>query len=175
MVLLLLQAAFLVFLLLNRPARHVPPRPPVVQPPPEHSAADYSEASVMRDQCRKIISALRDFRLHRGGYPVPAAPGDEKKAFRMDPAMLAAVSGEDAALNPARVNYFKPWNLASRTLDDLRKGFFYAAFDFDGDARVPDPSGQGGMIDQDVLVWHAGKDGDPGTWNDNFRAWLDKK
>lgn len=29
---------------------------------------------------------------------------------------------------------------------------------------IPNPASPGGSIRQDILVWHAGKDGDPMTW-----------
>lgn len=141
--------------------------------PPEHSKADFAPAAQMRDQCRKIISALRDFRSHQQVYPVPAdVAGDEKSIHPINQAMVAAVDGSDARLNSAQVNYFKTWVLSSRTLKELKAGHFYACFDFDGDGSIPNPASPGGSIRQDVLVWHAGKDGDPLTWGDNVCAWV---
>ncbi|WP_395747847.1 hypothetical protein [Prosthecobacter sp.] len=147
--------------------------PPVSQPPaPEHSRGDYSEASVMRDQCRKIISALRDFHTHQHGFPLPAGTApDEKTAFPIDNAMVAAVSGADAGLNSAQVNYFKTWELSPKTLLELKAGRFFVSFDFNGDGRIPSPVAPDKNVQQDVLVWHAGKDGDPTTWGDNVFAW----
>lgn len=141
--------------------------------PPEHSRGDYSEASVMRDQCRKIISALRGFHSHQHGYPLAAGAAlDEKTAYPLDQSMVAAISGSDAGLNPSQVNYFKPWEFSGKTLSELKAGHFFACFDFNGDGRIPDPAVPGKEIAQDVLVWHAGKDGDPTTWADNVYAWM---
>ncbi len=147
---------------------------PVSEPQrPEHSREDFSEASVVRDQCRKIISALRGFHLHQHGYPLP--PGttfDENTAHPINQAMVAAIDGFDAALNPSQVNYFKPWELSATTLSELKAGHFFASFDFNADGLVPNPASPAKNIQQDVLVWHAGKDGDPTTWDDNVFAWV---
>lgn len=37
---------------------------------------------------------------------------------------------------------------------------------------IPCPASPDKNIQQDVLVWHAGKDGNPITWEDNVFAWL---
>jgi len=42
--------------------------------------------------------------------------------------------------------------------------------DLDGDGRVPDPSGSG-EIEETLLVWSAGPDGDFDTWEDNIKTW----
>jgi hypothetical protein len=141
--------------------------------PPEHSRGDFSEASLMRDQCRKIISALRGFHSHQHGYPLPAGTApDEKTAFPIDNAMVAAISGADASLNASQVNYFKPWELSASTMSELKAGHFFASFDFNGDGRIPNPAAPDKNVEQDVLVWHAGKDGNPTTWDDNVFAWV---
>lgn len=147
---------------------------PVSEPQrPEHSREDFSETSLMRDQCRKIISALRGFHSHQHGYPLPAGTAfDEKTAYPINQAMVAAIGGVDASLNPSQVNYFKPWELSATTLSELKAGHFFASFDFDGDGHVPNPASPDKIIQQDVLVWHAGKDGDPTTWQDNVFAWV---
>lgn len=141
--------------------------------PPEHSRSDYSATSMMRDQCRKIISALRGFHSHQHGYPLPAGTAfDEKTAYPINQAVVAAIGGVDAELNPSQVNYFKPWELSAETLSELKAGHFFATFDFNGDGHVPNPASPEKNIQQDVLVWHAGKDGNPSTWNDNVFAWV---
>lgn len=151
------------------------PEPKVRQshaPQPEHSRQDYSKDSVMRDQCRKLISALRDYRSRRGSLPLPeGVEADEKKPLAINRAMYLALAGEDAALNPAQVNYLKPWALAPTTLEDIQRERFRVCFDVDGDSKVPDPERPGALIEQDVIVWHAGDDGDPATWADNVRGW----
>jgi hypothetical protein len=132
--------------------------------PPEHSRSDFSESSVLRDQCRKIISALRGLHSHQHGYPLPAGiDQDEKTAYPLDQSMVAAVSGSDAGLKPSQVNYFKPWELCAQILSEIKAGHFFATFDFNGDDHIPNPASLGKNIEQDVLVWHAGKDGDPTT------------
>lgn len=141
--------------------------------PPEHSRSDYSETSVMRDQCRKIISALRDFHSHQHGYPLPVGTAfDEKTVYPINQAMVAAIAGVDEGLNPSQVNYFKPWDLSAKTLKELKAAHFFVSFDFNGDGRIPNPAAPDKNIQQDVLVWHAGKDGNPSTWEDNVFAWL---
>lgn len=141
--------------------------------PPEHSKADYAPGAQMRDQCRKIISALRGFRSHQQVYPVPAGShADEKSIYPIDRAMIEAVDGTNPGLNSSQVNYFRTWALSPQTLHELKAGHFYACFDFDGDGRVPDPASPERSIQQDILVWHAGKDGDPKTWRDNVGAWM---
>lgn len=129
-----------------------------------------------RDQCRKIISAVRAYQQKQGALPLPqGSPPDEAHAFQMDAAMFAALSGETVTANTGGVNYFMPMGLSGRTLQDLKKGAYYACFDFNGDSRIPNPATPGKSIEQDVLVLHAGKDGDPQTWADNHWAWLAEK
>ncbi len=43
--------------------------------------------------------------------------------------------------------------------------------DGDGDGFVTDPSDPGKRLAKKVLVWSAGKDGDPATWKDNVGSW----
>jgi hypothetical protein len=132
--------------------------------PPDHSRSDFSESSVLRDQYRKINSALRGLHSHQHGYPLPVGIAqDEKTAYPLDQSMVAAVSGSDAGLNPSQVNYFKPWELSATTLSKLIACHFSASFDFNGDGHVPIPASPGKNIQKDVLVWHASKDGDPNT------------
>jgi len=147
---------------------------PVSAPPlPEHSRGDFSASSLMRDQCRKIITALRGFHSHQHGYPLPAGTAfDEKTAYPINQAMVAAIGGVDATLNPSQVNDFKPWELSATTLSELKAGHFFVSFDFNGDGHVPNPASPDKYIRQDVLVWHAGKDGNPSTWDDNVFAWV---
>lgn len=138
---------------------------PVSEPkPPEHTREDFSEASVARDQCRRIINTLRGFHVHQHGYPLPAGTAfDEKTAYTITQAMVAAIGGLDSALNPSQVHYFKPWELSATPLSELQAGHFFATFDFNGDGHVPIPASPDKNIQQDVLVWHASKDGYPTT------------
>jgi hypothetical protein len=136
-----------------------------------HSLGDHSKASVLKDQCRKINSALRDFRSRQGRYSLPPEIVlEEKTAYPINAEMFAAVSGGNAA----QVDYFKPWSLSAQTLAELKQGRFFVSFDLNDDSQVPDPAGSAQVIDQDVLVWHAGEDGDPQTWGDNVFGWLAK-
>lgn len=136
-----------------------------------HSPGDHSKASVLKDQCRKITSALRDFRLRQGHYPLPPEiVPEEKTAYPINTEMFAAVSGGNAA----QVDYFKPWALSAQTLAEIKQGRFFVSFDFNDDSHVPDPAGSAESIGQDVLVWHAGEDGDPQTWADNVFGWIAK-
>lgn len=123
-------------------------------PVPEHSRQDYSKDSVMRAQCRKLISALRDFRSRRGALPLPeGVAADEKQPLTINRAMYLALTGEGTALNPAQVNYLKPWNLAPASLEDIRRERFRVCFDLDGDSKIPDPGRPDAFIEQDVIVW----------------------
>lgn len=170
-VVLLFGAALAGILWLRLP-RPEPVKRQVQAPEPEHSRQDYSKDSVMRDQCRKLISALRDYRSRRGSLPLPeGVEADEKKPLTINRAIYLALTGEDAALNPPQVNYLKPWNLAPATLEDLQKERFCVCFDVDGDSKVRDPERPDAFIEQDVIVWHAGEDGDLDTWADNVRGW----
>ncbi|MBK8041097.1 MAG: hypothetical protein IPK22_28780 [Verrucomicrobiaceae bacterium] len=130
-----------------------------------HEKGAYSPASLARDQCRKITNALRTFHARRGLRPVPeGSPTDETHVFAIDEAMLDALSGKDSA----GVNYLK----AAGFTAPVPEGSFYAAFDFNGDGSIPDPSAPDKMVSQDILVWSHGEDGNPETWADNAFAWL---
>ena len=151
--------------LFTKPAVTVAPRPSPSSAEPTHSKADYSPVSVDRDLCRKLTNALREFHTKRGHRPLPeGAPEDEKHAFAIDAAMLGALSGKDNA----GVNYLKAAGLTTLVPPDR----FRAAFDFNGDGNVPDPSSPETNITQDILVWSTGEVGKPETWADNAFAWL---
>lgn len=140
------------------PAGYQPAAPP-------HSSADYSTVSIARDQCRKLTNALRDFHAKRGHHPLPEGLGtDEKTVFPVNQAMLDALSGKDSA----GVNYLK----AAGFTAPVPEGRFYAAFDFNGDGSIPDPSSPEKKVTQDILVWSSGEDGNAETWADNAFAWL---
>lgn len=47
---------------------------------------------------------------------------------------------------------------------------YQVAMDFDRDSLVPDPQHPGSNLYQKVIVWSAGRDGDPATWKDNVMA-----
>jgi hypothetical protein len=151
--------------LFTKPAVTQAPRPSPSPAEPTHSKADYSPASIARDQCRKLTNAIRDFHAKRGHRPLPeGSPSDEKHAFAIDAAMLGALSGKDNA----GVNYLKAAGLTTLVPPDR----FRAAFDFNDDGNVPDPSSPETNITQDILVWSTGEDGKPETWADNAFAWV---
>jgi hypothetical protein len=151
--------------LFTKPRVTAEPWSPPAPSMPEHSKADYSPSSIARDQCRKLTNALREFHAKRGHRPLPeGSPSDEKHAFAIDAAMLDALSGKDNA----GVDYLKAAGLTTLVPPDR----FRAAFDFNDDGNVPDPSSPETNITQDILVWSTGEDGKPETWADNAFAWL---
>lgn len=138
---------------------------PAPSAPEVHGKADYSPVSIARDQCRKLTNALRDFHSKRGHRPLPEGSStDEKTVFPVNQAMLDALSGKDSA----GVNYLK----AAGFTAPVPEGRFYAAFDFNGDGSIPDPSSLEKKVTQDILVWSSGEDGNAETWADNAFAWL---
>lgn len=138
---------------------------PNPSPPEVHDKGAYSPASIARDQCRKLTNAIRDFHAKRGHRPLPEGIGtDEKTVFTVNQAMLDTLGGKA----PAGVNYLKAAGFTST----VPAGRFYAAFDFNGDGNIPDPSAPDKMVSQDILVWSHGEDGNPETWADNAFAWL---
>lgn len=136
---------------------------------PEHSREDYSPVSIARDQCRKLTNAIREFQSKRGHLPLPAGSAtDEKQTYPIDGAMLAALTGKDREANTAGVDYLAAAGITA----PLTKWQFFAAFDFNGDGAIPDPSAPDQMVSQDILVWTAGEDEKPETWTDNACAWI---
>ena len=135
---------------------------------PEHSKGDYSPTSIARDQARKLTNALREFHAKRGHRPLPeGSVVDETNVFPINTAMLDALSGKDTVLNTAGVNYLKGAGITSPVPGDQ----FFAAFDFNGDGSIPDPSSPRATVSQDILVWSSGKDKKAVTWHDNAFAW----
>ena len=49
-------------------------------------------------------------------------------------------------------------------------GLYLVRLDGDGDGFVADPE-HGGRLAQMVIIWSAGRDGDPNTWKDNVKSW----
>lgn len=151
--------------LITRPAASKASKPLPSPSMPDHSPSDYSPSSIARDQCRKLTNALRDFHSKRGHRPLPEGSStDEKTVFPVNQAMLDALSGKDSA----GANYLK----AAGFTAPVPEGRFYAAFDFNGDGSIPDPSSPEKKVTQDILVWSSGEDSNAETWADNAFAWL---
>lgn len=152
-------------LLFIMPAVTLAPRPSPSPAEPTHSKDDYSPLSIARDQCRKLTNAIREFHAKRGHRPLPEGSStDDKAMFPVNQAMLDALSGKDSA----GVNYLK----AAGFTAPVPEARFYAAFDFNGDGSIPDPSSPEKKVTQDILVWSSGEDGNAETWADNAFAWL---
>lgn len=152
---------------ISKPAR--PEKWTPMPDPPEHERADYSPVAIARDQCRKLTNAIRDFQAKRGHLPLPeGSPTDEKQAFPVDGAMLDALTGKDQVINTSGVNYLAAAGITS----PLTNWQFFAAFDFNGDGSIPDPSAPDQTISQDIIVWSSGEDKKPETWADNACAWV---
>lgn len=54
---------------------------------------------------------------------------------------------------------------------DLWGGPYRAHFDIDGDGTIPNPEKPTDTVNSHVILWSAGPDGNPTTWEDNVKSW----
>lgn len=135
----------------------------------------------------QLGNAIKNYYAHYSRYPLPidAAP-DETTPVRVDAHFTSILLGADAALNPDQVNFLPEIRTAQKkhqaglkstdagpVIVDSWHNEFYLLLDADdsGDIDNPDPAGTEKKLYQGVLVFSAGPDKDPSTWEANATSW----
>lgn len=148
-----------------------------------------------REQARQtgqqIVNSIKSYYTEYSKYPVPpGTEGGEMEALRTDEILTGALLGTDTTLNPKKIPYLpdlKPveagrgpglfMNGEQATLVDPWGEEYYVHMDLDYDNKIENPNAESSAttVYQGVLVYSAGEDKDPATWEDNVTTWADDK
>lgn len=144
-----------------------------------------------REQARtlavQLVNSVKGYYTEYSKYPLPADfSGGEVTPMRTDEILTGALMGTNLEMNPKRVKYLpdlKPvqegggFGLKQSgeilTVVDPWSEEYYVIVDADysGDIDNPDTTSTNTKLFQGVLVYSAGEDKDPSTWEDNISSW----
>jgi hypothetical protein len=105
-------------------------------------------------ELEQIISILKGLEVNQNPRQTDYL-GDIREAKMTKSGHLSGI-----AVNRESVAIVDPWGSPYRI-----------RLDGDGDGFVADPANPGARLKEIVIVWSAGKDGDPPTWEDNAGSW----
>ena len=137
-----------------------------------------------------IAAAVTEYQNERGSLPAALSTqkGRDTDTDSSAPEnLITTLMGINVPFSK-RINYLGDINEAKEVADGryesgiVRKNdiaalvdpwghFYHIRLDTDGDGFVDDPSEPGRRLKRSVIVWSAGKDGDPDTWKDNITSW----
>lgn len=139
---------------------------------------------VMKD----IQTAITSYRTEYNQFPVLS--GKEDVSVLSEGAWLAALLGEDEKLNPRKIDFFDPRLAKNKKfglyhengqpfLVDYWGNKYHVLMDLDDDNRIANPEFNSAKPNKRVekelaarsLIYSAGPDGDPNTWEDNVCSW----
>jgi prepilin-type N-terminal cleavage/methylation domain-containing protein len=141
---------------------------------------------------QNLRNSIKQYHLQYSLYPLE--PGEQgrdtavEQPLETDQFLLDILLGVDEELNPRKMP-FGEWRDAGKSqtnglvysgggesgeLVDSWGGRFFIAVDGDNDNKVDNPDKENSTtktLRQTILVWSAGPDGDPATWDDNVKTW----
>lgn len=142
-----------------------------------------------RQTAQSLVNAIKQYYAEYQRYPVPAgAEGSEMEALRSDEILTGALLATDTTMNPRRITFLPDMKAVEQgrgpglymngdqaTLVDPWGEQYYIHMDMDYDGKIenPNPETTATHIHQGVLIYSAGEDKDPGTWEDNVTTWAD--
>jgi len=138
-----------------------------------------------------LRNAIASFHEEYGRYPGFDAKFDtdlQSDHDLMDVLLAAEYTTRSAYGNPYGVAFFTGSQAKPIADGGYRKGiqlksggrgelwdpwgkYYRVRIDTNQDSRVADPSGKTNAIEESILVWSAGPDGDFDTWQDNVKTW----
>lgn len=149
--------------------------------------------SAARLDITSIQNAAEEYLNHYGRLPWPpnAPPNKDGDFDTSGPAgIVAMLKGQDLSQNPQCLDFLGEMRDAKRLSDPDRyvSGLWRASeslsaihvpwgrpflirLDGDGDGKVENPGAPGMPLLRRVIIWSAGKDGNPATWDDNVWSW----
>jgi hypothetical protein len=174
-----------------------PPHPDEARPDIGDSArrfVDYRRGireDSLEEQARALaivaINSIKGFYSEYKAWPLPAngAPR-EVIPLRTDHILTRVLFGMDTATNPKKINFLPDLKPVERgkgpglltegemcALVDPWGEEYYVLLDADYSSTIenPNPSSTQTKLSQGVLIWSAGPDKDPSTWQDNVTSW----
>ena len=126
-----------------------------------------------KEQLRALEKGFVAYHDERHSYPL-GIDNEDVQLIGID--IAGVLLGEKSDQNPDGRRYWDAEAIspgtAAKVPTDPFGGLYWVAFDADGDGRVRNPvHKEDEWLEISVLVFSAGPDGDPTTWNDNVRNW----
>jgi hypothetical protein len=132
--------------------------------------------------------ALEAYRTEYNQMPFITLPEEEDKHWqRSQGPLMQTLFGKDLKINPRAIRFYEPppardhrsgaYNNAKGepVLADPWGEPFYVILDLEGDGRVPNPDPRTHaaqpFLNKSVILFSAGPDHDPNTWEDNVVSW----
>lgn len=153
------------------------------------AATFLASGSAIREQAamKSLTIALESYLKEYGHFPL-SNPDSlvESASIPAEGEMVTAIIGSESPLNPRKIRFYAPpqaktgkagldqSNAATIRTVDSNGTTFFLVMDLDGDGLTPNPDrreGQRKQIRARVLVYSAGPDQDPSTWDDNLVSW----
>lgn len=153
------------------------------------AATFLASGSAIREQAamKSLTTALESYFKEYGHFPLPNPTTlVESASVPAEGEMVTAIIGSESPLNPRKIRFYAPpeaktgragldqSNAATIRTVDSNGTTFFLVMDLDGDGLTPNPdrrAGQQKQIRARVLVYSAGPDQDPSTWEDNLVSW----
>ena len=137
-----------------------------------------------------IFNALDQFHTEYDCLPMPTS-GEKGRDWDTDSSaaenIVVIFKGLDPSANPKAMDFLGDIKDAKHVDGERRNGLvrdaataalvdpwgqpYFIRMDGDRDGFVADPAHPDQRLAKTVIVWSAGKDGDPETWNDNVGSW----
>lgn len=156
-----------------------------------HSAHRPGSASFRSEQTRmltvQLVNSIKAFYTEYSMYPLPAtSTGAEFTVWRTDARFTAVLMGTDTSLNPKKIKFLPdlkarpnrdgcglaPTDDGVALVDAWGEPLHLLLdADYSGDMLNPDPTAAKKTLNEGVLVFSAGPDKDPSTWEDNVSSW----
>lgn len=149
-------------------------------------APDPSYIGATRGTMISLRVALEGYHQEYARWPIENSPTDQQARITSRGPLLAALLGQDRSLNPGGIEFagFKfshngrsgIWNSGQGlVLNDWWGNEFLIELDLDHDGQIANPepkhAQEHSLLPVGVLIFSAGPDGDPATWEDNIRNW----
>ncbi|MAS95307.1 MAG: hypothetical protein CMO55_19075 [Verrucomicrobiales bacterium] len=149
-------------------------------------AVQFSDLDTVHQTANQLKLAISAFHANYRKYPVNARVADaviDSDHELMDVLLGTETSAKKGGLNPHRIAFYpsqgsrhglKVKGNGGSELRDPWGSFYRVQIDADGDGevdnpRTPDIDDPG--LQESILVWSAGPDGDFDTWEDNQKTW----
>jgi prepilin-type N-terminal cleavage/methylation domain-containing protein len=135
----------------------------------------------------QIVNSVKNYYAEYSKYPLPADfSGGEVTPMRTDEVLTGTLMGTNIEMNPKKIRYLPDLKSVEPgggfglktsgeliTVVDPWSEEYYVMMDADysGDIDNPDTTSTTTKLYQGVLVYSAGEDKDPSTWEDNITTW----
>lgn len=146
-----------------------------------------TKAQQTRTLAVQIINAVKSYYTEYSRYPLPDdSVSAEATPLRTDARLTAVLMGTDTSLNPKRIRFLPDLKTVAQSGDFGLKTsgtdlsivdawgeplYILLDADYSGEMENPDPTAERRTLAQGVLVFSAGPDKDPTTWEDNVASW----